>query len=369
MKYSKNEKLFDIYVFLTTFSRKLIEVFIGTILFKAGFSFQEVILFALLNYAFCALIAAPCVAASKKFSNKALAFVGVAAFIILQVMLNYISLQIWYLVVAAFVYAIYRKAYWVSRRYYTMRLVSRQENVARKYSAIAFLNQFGIMASSYVGAILLEFVSINALTLISFALLIFGTFILHFIKFPTEKSNIKINPLKAARKAPFSSLVHIACYELINICKVLFPLFLIIYVKDTYTTIGIVNLVADVAALVFIYIYGRLINKKRNFLKLSILLFIVAKICQINSEGIALMLFSFFEGFVARMYEQSFHKEFLVLSRKFDYFNFNLLYELVMDVSRLAVLALLFFCFADVKVMLYATFCFIAVGLFFKFKT
>ena len=39
----KNKSLLNKYVFLSTFARTLIELFIGTILFKAGFSIKEVI--------------------------------------------------------------------------------------------------------------------------------------------------------------------------------------------------------------------------------------------------------------------------------------------------------------------------------------
>ena len=115
--------------------------------------------------------------------------------------------------------------------------------------------------------------------------------------------------------------------------------------------------------------YGRLINKKRNFLKLSLLLYVIMKVLQVNTEGIALMIISFFEGFVLKLYEQSFHKDYLILSRRFDPYNFNLLYELVMDVGRLAVIVFLFFCFDDPKTMIYVNFAIMSLGLLFKFKT
>ncbi len=370
MKYDKNEKLFNIYVFFTTFSRNLIEVFIGTILFKAGFTFHEVVLYFVIGYAFSTVLAAPCIAFSKRFSNKILAFVGVIAFIALQIILNHPVVSIPYLFLVGFVFALYRKAYWVSRRYYTLKLISHQKNVARKYSVMSVINQLGVIVSSYAGSVFLEFFSIEIITMISFALLTLSTFILHFIKFKAEEpSKIKLQPFKAMQKTPASSMLHIIFYELGNIGKCLFPLYLVMYVKNTYTMIGFVGLFANIAALVFIYMYGRLINKKRNFLKLSLLLYIVMKVLQVNTEGIALMIISFFEGFVLKLYEQSFHKDYLILSRKFDPYNFNLLYELVMDIGRLAVIVFLFLCFDDPKTMIYVNFAIMSLGLLFKFKT
>ena len=76
-----------------------------------------------------------------------------------------------------------------------------------------------------------------------------------------------------------------------------------------------------------------------------------------------------FEGFVLKLYEQSFHKDYLILSRKFDPYNFNLLYELVMDIGRRAVIVFLFLCFDDPKIMIYVNFAIMSLGLLFKFKT
>ena len=48
--------------------------------------------------------------------------------------------------------------------------------------------------------------------------------------------------------------MHIGCYELQVVVSYLFPLFIIIYVKDTYTAIGIINVIASVASLIFTYL-------------------------------------------------------------------------------------------------------------------
>ena len=84
----ENQKRFNWFVFFSTFARNLIEVFIGTILYKAGFRVHEVVLFHLLMHVFGLILAYPCVAFAKRFSNRVLAFIGILAFVILQLMLN-----------------------------------------------------------------------------------------------------------------------------------------------------------------------------------------------------------------------------------------------------------------------------------------
>ena len=43
-----NQKKFNLYVFLSTFSRNLIEVFIPIILYKFGYSLKEVVFYFLI---------------------------------------------------------------------------------------------------------------------------------------------------------------------------------------------------------------------------------------------------------------------------------------------------------------------------------
>jgi len=250
-----------------------------------------------------------------------------------------------------------------------MQILDDKKNIASKYSIISIINQLGVIISAYVGSLLLQFVSIKSITIISFILLGISLFVLYQLKFEYENNNIKINLLETIKCTPKSSIMNIACYETQNVVKFLFPLFVILYVKNTYTAIGIINLIANISSLIFTYIYGRLINNKKNFLKLSIVLFVIIKVFEINSCGVILMILSFAEGFAARMYEQSFHKEHFKLSKKFEYCNYNFMYEITQNVARLLIISFLYFFIKDVRVMLYISLGFITLGLFFNFKT
>ena len=70
----KNQKQFNLYVFFSTFARNLIELFIGTILYKAGFAVSEVIFYYMLVQLFATLIAYPTIIFSKKFDNRIISF-------------------------------------------------------------------------------------------------------------------------------------------------------------------------------------------------------------------------------------------------------------------------------------------------------
>ena len=364
-----NAKYFSTYVFLSTFARNLIETFVGTILFKIGFSLHEVIFYYLLVNIFSVILSVPLTLFSKKYSNKLLSVIGVISFIVLQIVLNYVDTNIIYLYITAFLYALYRRGYWISRRYYTLKTIGKVD-ISKRYSIITILNQLGIMIASYIGALLLEFFSINVITLISIILLVFSIYFIYQLKFEQEKNDVKIRLFETIKCVPKSSMVHVACFELQAVVKFLFPLFLIIYIENSYTTIGIVSLIANLATLLLVYAYGKIINNNtKNYLKISIVLFVLSKCFQLNTFGILLMIVAFMEGLTSKLYEQSFNKEFLILSKKFEYHNYNLVYEIVQSITRLIIVSILYFFIGDVKIMIYVVLGFILIGLFFNFYT
>ena len=65
-----NQKKFNLYVFLSTFSRNLIEVFIPLILYKFGYSLKEVILYYLLVNVILIIFVYPCIWITKKYIDK-----------------------------------------------------------------------------------------------------------------------------------------------------------------------------------------------------------------------------------------------------------------------------------------------------------
>ena len=365
---NNNLKNFNKYVFLTTLARCLLEVFVGTILFKAGFTLREVIFYYLLVNLFSVILCVPCNMISKKYSNKILVIIGFIVFLTLQFILNHIVKSFYFLFIPSFLYALYRRCYWISRRYLTLYVVDNQNNTSKQYSIISILNQLGVITASYVGSLILEFSNIMVITIISVILLIISTIDLFKIKIEKPKNEKKLNLFKTYKHMPFSTVMNICAYEVQNVYKFLFPLYLIIYVKDTYTTIGIVYFVVNIATIIFTYLYGRLINKNKNYLKLSILLFALVKLAQVNTFGILLMIASFLDGFTTKMYELSIHKPMLKLSSYFEYNNFNFMYEFTENMFRLITVVILYITNFDLKIMIYITILFTTMGILFKYK-
>ena len=87
-----------------------------------------------------------------------------------------------------------------------------------------------------------------------------------------------------------------------------------------------------------------------------------------NVTGILLVIVSFFEGIVGKMHEISMSKEFYALSKKFEYYNYNLAYEVIQNVSRTVMTLILLIFIKDLKMMIYVTLLVMLTGIFVKFK-
>jgi len=363
-----NQKKFGLYVFLSTFSRNLIEVFIPVILYKFGYSLKEVIFYYLLTNIFSLILTYPIIYLSNKFNNKILSIIGILSFILLQISLNFMKQSPLYLLLLALFFALYRRGYWISRRYYNLEVI-KKDKISTTYSIISILNQVAVIVSAYIGGLVLDYISIKVLTIIAIILFAISIIPLLLLKFEHEKNTYKLSLIKTIKEVPTSDIYLFGSYELINVVKFLIPLYLFIYVKNNYQTIGIVNLITNVSIIVFTFMFGKKLDKSnKNYLIFAITLTTLIYILKINTFGILLLIVSFFEGIIIKMYELSISKNFYTLSKKFEYYNYNLLYEFTQNLFRSIVVFLLFISNFNIKNMVYITLLFIFIGVFLQRK-
>ena len=363
----ENQKRFNLYVFFSTFARNLIELFIGTILYKNGFSVHEVIFYYLIVQLTCFLGTYPAVKFSKDYSNRVLAFISIGAFIATQFLLNTVVQTTLYLVLVGFTYGLFRICYWTSRRYYNLK-VMKKEKIASSYSIISIVNQLSIIVSSYIGSLFLDYVSVRVLTWISFGIFILSVCSLYKMKFEHEKNNDKLDLIGTLKKIPKSNLYLFASYELLALLKFFVPLYIFIYVSNNYQTIGILTLISNVATILITYVYGKCIDTDKNYYKSCILFLVLVFIMKVNVGAKLLFIVSFFDGVAQKLLELSIQKEFYLQSKKFEYYNFNLAYEFLLNLFRFILVGFIYFFIFDLKNMVYFTLIFIVAGILFNFK-
>ena len=356
----KNQKRYNLFVFLSTFSRQLIELFIPIILYKAWFVLKDIIF-----YYFCvswiSFILAPIVIklARKVRYNT----------ILLQISIAHIHISTSYLIILALLFACYRRCYRITRRLYNLKVI-HNTNIWISYTFISIINQLACMVATYIGAILLDFVNIETLTWISILLFIASIYPISKIKAQKqEKSDIKLDLIWTLKKIPNADKYIFGSYELLNFVRFLIPLYLFIYVSDTYQIVWILQVFTWLATILFSYLYGKKINKKNvNFLNLSIFLIVLIYIMKINVTWIFLAIVAFLEWFISKMNEISVGKEFIKLSKQFEYENYNYAYEQTQNIFRLIISAIMFFFMNDLRVMIYCILLVMALAIPLKFK-
>lgn len=363
-----NQKKFGIYVFLSTFSRNLIEVYIPVILYKNGYSIRELLVYFFIVNATSLILSYPSVYISKKMDNKLLAFVGIVAFLILQILLNFMTYNIFYLILIAVVFAIYRRGYWISRRYYNLRAI-KKDKISSTNSIISVINQIGVIVSAYIGGIILDYISLKTLTIIAVLLFLSSLIPLFHIQYNHKSDNIELSLRNTFKQIPKKNIYLFGSYELINVVKFIIPLYIYIYVQNTYQAIGIVSLFTNASLILFTILYGKKLDKvKTSYLAISIILTVLAYVLKVNTVGYMLFLVSFAGGMADKMYELSIGKIYYTASKKFEYFNYNLAYEIIQNSFRSIMVLILYVINCDLKSMTYITLLFILIGIFIKDK-
>jgi hypothetical protein len=120
--------------------------------------------------------------------------------------------------------------------------------------------------------------------------------------------------------------------------------------------------------MLFAFYYGKKTDGKKNYLKLSIILTCLVYAIKANAVSILLVFISLIEGIAIKMYEISMNKEMYSLSKKFEYNNYNLMYEIVCKVFRFVVLFICYLFIDDLKMMIYLSILVILVGIFINIK-
>ena len=345
---SKNDlRKFNVFLFVSTFARSLIEIFISLYLFKNGFSIQSVLTFYLLENLFSFFISILFVKIGEKYNYAVVMYAGVISFIVLQVVLGNLVHSFWYISLISLLYAVYRRGYWVSRRFYITNIMPEKGSTV-PYSIVMVVSEIASILSGFVGAYLLDGLNVTTLMVISSILLFISVLPLRKIK--ANGNRTKIELIKNLKKYDKRNFIAFSLYEINNLISFIFPIYVYLYIEGTYKMAGSMNAVSNVAIIIFIFLYGRII-KKKNFFIMSTLLFIVVCFSKLIFLNYFILAICFIEGIVKKMQNQSLGKIYFENRNGMDLAHYNLIYQLLEAVARVvATIPLLFM--NDVRIMI-----------------
>lgn len=362
-----NEKSFNLFIFLSTFARNLVDVFIPIILYKRGLSADQVLLFLGFNYLFSFILNIPLAYIASKITFKWLLigssiFIGSAYYYILIAPIN-----LFFLTIALISHVINAHSYWLSRHYYALDILP-EEDIGKKAGNIVILSQLSLIPASYLGALIMHKLNMQWVLIIVIVVYLAGTLPLFFIKEPRRSR--KINFLSGMKETfihiPKRSFYFFIFAQFRFIGRYLFPLYLFIYVKNNYEYIGVFNIAVGLASIFFVYIFARYMDKnKKDYLIWSGLFSCLIWFFKLNVTTTTLMLIiGFLEGLVEKMYETSFNRDIYALGKHYKPILYASTFEGLQNIVRVVIIAIFFVFIKDLTSILYiSTFMLLIAGI------
>lgn len=349
-----NEQIeFNIFSFLSTFARSLIEIFISLYLFKNGISLHNIILFYFCVNMFAVPLSYVFVKLGEKTKYIYIMIIGLIAFVIVQLLLRNVINSNYYLILLAFVYSVYRRGYWVARRLYITEIMPTNKT-SGLFSIVLVLSQLASIVAGCVGSIILNNVGIVTLTIISSTLLFLSVIPLLGIKHNNVSKDIKLK--ESIKKYNKNNYLVFSFYELNNLLTFIFPIYIALHVENSYFLVGNLNVISNIAIILFIMIYGKVLDKNKNYIAISTMLVLLCTILKFNIKSYYILAIYFVEGIVTKMQSQSVNKIYFENRGDMDLTHYNLIYQIMECLVRALVTFPLLF-IDDIRIMIIFVIC------------
>jgi len=287
----KKTKTYNIFLFLSTFTRTLIEVFSLVLLYKKGYTLNNILLFLMLTY----LIGIPTNYLSLKIYYKTTLIISTIIYGISYIYLSLMNNTIPSLIILAILLSIGNYSYHTIRHYLALTML---ENKNRNPRNLILITYIAIIISSIIGSLILKLFPLITTSIIIFILSFISIFpILKQKKIIISKEKINNKVIIPKEKIIFNILEQF---------KVIFltlqPLFLYIYIDKSIYYVGIFNIITNISSLIVVYFLSKRLNK--NHFKYYSLILGIIFIFKINiKSGLFLLILAFFEGIFIKIYE------------------------------------------------------------------
>ena len=344
---NKNRIYFNLFAILSTFATTLVEIFVSLYLFKNKFTINQIVLFYFIANSVAILLTYIYTWIGNKYKYTTVMIMGLISFSVMQMLLKNIVLSNLYIIKIAIIYSLYRRGYWISRRFYITNVIPKK-NSTEKFSFVIITGQIASIVAGYIGALVLDFYGVQVLNIISSIILFISIIPLFFIKY--DKIEGKINFRKSIKKYNKNNIIAFSLYEINNIITFLFPIFISIYVKNTYKMAGNINAISNLAIIILVFIYGKIIKKKDYFVLTTILLILIVFV-KININIYLITVVIFIESIIKNMQNQSLNKIYFESRDDMNVMEYNFMYQIIESVARtIAVIPLLFI--SNIKLMI-----------------
>lgn len=336
-----NLKKYNIFTFVTTFAKLLIEVFIPLILYNMNFTIKEIILFLIIKHALCTIFLPITKLVIKKKSTTFLMIISSILFTLSYIYLNFLTKNLFKLLIFTTLLSMYLTFYWVGRHTYALSIIE-DKKATDNVSLYTIFTIIGGLFSTYIGSILIEKTSYLFLSIIVLFLMLISIIPLTKIKSKKETNEIKL--ITIITSFPKRNYIFTFLDQLRFVLVTIFPLYIYLNINKSYKYIGIINIVSGLGSIIYIYILKKLMDKnKRDYLSSSLLyLSITYTLKLLTKNNIIFLIIVFFEGIFRSVVDLITLRNTYVYSKNYTRLNYTIFTEGINNIGRVIILTLFY---------------------------
>ena len=277
---------YNLFLFLITFTRGIVESFSLVLLYKKGFNLDDILLFLTVMYGVGIIVNY----ISLKFNYKIILIISSLLYGISYLYLTMMDINITSLIIFGLLLSFSTYSYHCLRHY--LALSFKLDNT----SLIVNIMFLGVIISTIIGTFIVSKLSILWVSIILFILSIIS--LIPIYKFKIEERNDSKKVMISNRRIVFNVFEQF---------KVIFlelqPLFLYMYINDSILYVGGFNIVINIASLIVLVLARKLsVNKYYIYISFLLTLLFLFKISLSNM--IVLFIIAVGEGILVKLYER-----------------------------------------------------------------
>lgn len=344
-------KKYNIFIFITSFAKLLVEIFIPLILYNMSFTIKEIILFLILKYSFCLLFIPVGYFIGKKYSVSTLMILSSIIFSITYIYLSQINRNLTSLIILSILYSSYLMFYWLGRHTYGLSIIEDKKTTDN----VSLYNIFTILGglfSPFIGSYIIEKTSTLTLSTIVLVLMIISIIPLTKIK------KIKLNPntqIKHIIKSfPKTNYIFNTLDQLRYILYTVLPLWIYINIKSKYSYIGILNIITGLGSIIYIYLLSKKMDKnKKDYLSLSLLIMGIIYLLKITiTSNLAYLIITLLEGITKSSLDTITLRNTYVYQKNYCITSYIIFTEIINNIARTLFLIIFYIFNVPLKTML-----------------
>lgn len=344
-------KKYNIFIFITSFAKLLVEIFIPLILYNMSFTIKEIILFLILKYSFCLLFIPVGYFIGKKYSVSTLMILSSIIFSITYIYLSQINKNLISLIILSILYSSYLMFYWLGRHMYGLSIIEDKKTTDN----VSLYNIFTILGglfSPFIGSYIIEKTSTLTLSTIVLVLMIISIIPLTKIKKIKLNSNTQIKHI--IKSFPKTNYIFNTLDQLRYILYTVLPLWIYINIKSKYSYIGILNIITGLGSIIYIYLLSKKMDKnKKDYLSLSLLIMGIIYFLKITiTSNLAYLIITLFEGITKSSLDTITLRNTYVYQKNYCITSYIIFTEIINNIARTLFLIIFYIFNVPLKTML-----------------